>query len=82
MGIKEENLEVTDSALHKMIEEYTGEAGVRSLKKLIDILCRNAAVKLVKKEQETLTVTKENLSEFLGTSICAMKPDWRKRSRE
>ena len=57
---------LTDSALHKMIEEYTGEAGVRSLKKLIDILCRNAAVKLVKKEQETLTVTKENLSEFLG----------------
>ena len=66
MGIKEENLEVTDSALHKMIEEYTGEAGVRSLKKLIDILCRNAAVKLVKKEQETLTVTKENLPEYLG----------------
>ncbi len=66
MGIKEENLEVTDSALHKMIEEYTGEAGVRGLKKLIDILCRNAAVKLVKKEQETLTVTKENLPEYLG----------------
>ena len=66
MGIKGENLEVTDSALHKMIEEYTGEAGVRSLKKLIDILCRNAAVKLVKQEQETLTVTKENLPEYLG----------------
>ena len=66
MGIKEGNLEVTDSALRKMIDEYTGEAGVRGLKKLIDILCRNAAVKLVKKEEETLTVTKENLKEYLG----------------
>ena len=66
MGIKERTLEVTDSALRKMIDEYTGEAGVRGLKKLVDILCRNAAVKLVKKEEETLTVTKENLKEYLG----------------
>ena len=49
-----------------MIEEYTMESGVRSLKKLIDTLCRTAAVKLVKKEEKSLTVTPENLTEYLG----------------
>ncbi len=66
MGIKEENLNLEEEALHKMIEEYTMESGVRSLKKLIDTLCRTAAVKLVKKEEKSLTVTPENLTEYLG----------------
>lgn len=66
MGIKEENLNLEGEALHKMIEEYTMESGVRSLKKLIDTLCRTAAVKLVKKEEKSLTVTPENLTEYLG----------------
>lgn len=66
MGIKEETLSLEEEALHKMIEEYTMESGVRSLKKLIDTLCRTAAVKLVKKEEKALTVTTENLTEYLG----------------
>lgn len=66
MGIKKENLNLEEEALHKMIEEYTMESGVRSLKKLIDTLCRTAAVKLVKKEEKSLTVTPENLTEYLG----------------
>lgn len=66
MGIKDENLNLEEEALHKMIEEYTMESGVRSLKKLIDTLCRTAAVKLVKKEEKSLTVTPENLTEYLG----------------
>lgn len=66
MGIQEEDLTLEDDALHKMIEEYTMESGVRSLKKLIDTLCRTAAVKLVKKEERSLTVTTENLAEYLG----------------
>ena len=65
-GIKKDMLKVTDAAMRRMIDEYTMESGVRSLKKLIDTLCRSAAVKLVKKEQTTLTVTKDNLPEFLG----------------
>ena len=66
MGIGKDMLEVTDEALRKMISEYTMEAGVRSLKKLMDTLCRTAAVKLVKKEDTHLTVTQDNLSDYLG----------------
>ena len=66
MGIPKEKLALTDEALYKIIDEYTMEAGVRSLKKLLDTLCRTAAVKLVKKEDGDLTVTENNLSEYLG----------------
>lgn len=66
MGIDRSKLRLTDGALRLMIDEYTMEAGVRDLKKLIDTLCRTAAVKLVKNEGEKLSVTKTNLSGYLG----------------
>ena len=57
MGIKAQNLKVTDEAIRRIIEEYTAEAGVRGLKKQMDVLCRYAAVKLVKGEQKSITVS-------------------------
>ena len=66
MGIKKNALKVTDGAIRRIIDEYTMEAVVRDLKKLIDTLCRTAAVQLVKNEGTTLTVTKTNLEKYLG----------------
>lgn len=67
MGIKPQNLKVTDSAIHKIIEEYTAEAGVRGLKRQMDVLCRYAAVRLVKGEQKSITVSERRVAEFLGS---------------
>lgn len=69
MGIKAQNLKVTDGALGKVIAEYTAESGVRGLKKQIDVLCRHAAVKLVKGEQKSITVNEKRVQEFLGQGI-------------
>ena len=66
MGIQKKMLKITDGALRKVIEDYTMESGVRGLKKQIDMLCRSAAVRLVKKEGQTLTVNKSNLKDYLG----------------
>lgn len=66
MGIKARNLKVTDNAIRKIIEDYTMESGVRGLKKQMDTLCRCAAVKLVKREQKSITISEKRLSEFLG----------------
>lgn len=66
MGIKAQNLKLTDEALRKIIEEYTAESGVRGLKKQMDVLCRTAAVKLVKGEQKSITVSERRVTEFLG----------------
>ena len=65
MGIKAQNLKVTDEALEKIISDYTMESGVRGLKKQLDTLCRFAVVKLVKGEQKSLTVSPRRLQEFL-----------------
>ena len=68
MGIKAQNLKVSDDAIRRIIEEYTAEAGVRGLKKQMDVLCRYAAVKLVKGEQKSITVSRKRIPEFLGNN--------------
>lgn len=65
MGIKPGNLKVSDAAIRTMISDYTMEAGVRGLKKCMDTLCRVAAVKLVRGEQKSLSVSPKRLHEFL-----------------
>lgn len=66
MGLKTQNLKVSDTAIEKIIEEYTAEAGVRSLKKQMDCLCRTIAVRLVKGEQKSFTVNEKRIKELLG----------------
>lgn len=65
MGIRSQSLKVTDEALKTLIEDYTRESGVRGLKKQLDTLCRYAAVKLVKGEQKSITVSPKRLRSFL-----------------
>lgn len=65
-GITDKNIEVTDEAIRKMVDDYTAEAGVRGLRKQMDILCRLIAVKLVKNEKEQIVINESNLAEFLG----------------
>lgn len=59
---------MSDDAIRRIIEEYTAEAGVRGLKKQMDVLCRYAAVKLVKGEQKSITVSEKRVPEFLGNN--------------
>jgi len=65
VGLKQENVELTDEALENIISDYTREAGVRGLKKRLDTLCRIAAVQLVKGKAEKITVGKDDLREYL-----------------
>ncbi len=71
MGIGENAIEVTNEAIRMIISDYTMEGGVRGLKKRMDTLCREAAVRLVRDEtsDEKLLVTPENLRSYLD-----MKP--------
>lgn len=64
-GIKKTNLKLSDKALHTLIADYTMEAGVRGLKKRLDTLCREAAVKIVRGEAEKISVTDKNLKDYL-----------------
>ncbi|MCA0926882.1 endopeptidase La [Ruegeria profundi] len=65
-GLKAKEFELTDEALQKIIRTYTREAGVRNLEREIAKVARKSLTKIIKKEAESITVTPENLDEFLG----------------
>jgi ATP-dependent Lon protease len=65
-GLKRGEFELTDSALSSMIQHYTREAGVRNLEREVAKVARKAVTKIVKGEEETVTVTADNLDDFLG----------------
>ena len=66
-GITEEHCTVDDEALRKLIEGYTREAGVRSLKREIAALCRWVATKVASNELDgTLHITADMIEEIRG----------------
>ena len=66
-GLTEKNINFTDDAIVGVIRSYTREAGVRNLEREIGNLCRKVARRVVKQgENYSITVTQENLAEFLG----------------
>ena len=66
-GLSENQLIVDDETLDAIISGYTREAGVRRLEQVLAKLCRKAA-KHIADGGESLTATKENLEELLGTA--------------
>ena len=64
-GLKEGQLEVTYDAVSLLMRDYVREAGVRNLEREIGSLCRKAS-KMIVDGAKKVTVTKENLHEFLG----------------
>jgi ATP-dependent Lon protease len=66
-GLTDKNLEFTDEAIAAIIQSYTREAGVRNLEREIGNVCRKVARRVVKEGAEYhLTLTQENVHEFLG----------------
>ncbi len=51
-GLKDSEISISDEVIDEIISEYTREAGVRGLKKRLDMICRSAAVRLVTKLNE------------------------------
>jgi ATP-dependent Lon protease len=66
-GVKEKELNVSDSAIRGIIRYYTREAGVRSLEREISKICRKVVKGLqLKKYDKQVEVTEDNLNDFLG----------------
>ncbi|RKF15234.1 endopeptidase La [Roseovarius spongiae] len=65
-GLKAREFELTDTALTDIIRYYTREAGVRNLEREIAKVARKAVTRIIKKQDDSITVTPENLGDFLG----------------
>ena len=65
-GLKPKEFELSEDALSDIVRYYTREAGVRNLEREIAKVARKSVTKIIKKEVEDITVTSENLDDFLG----------------
>ncbi|MDO4519694.1 MAG: endopeptidase La [Eubacteriales bacterium] len=65
-GLSKGQLSIKKSALTRIINNYTKEAGVRGLERTIGKICRKTARMILEGEKEKVTVTTKNLESFLG----------------
>ncbi|AEG59283.1 endopeptidase La [Desulforamulus ruminis] len=65
-GLTADMLSLSETAMRKMIREYTRESGVRSLERNLASLCRKTAKRIVAKEATKVKITAQNLEQFLG----------------
>ena len=73
-GLKKDQLTIADEALSLVISGYTREAGVRQLERRIGEICRKAARRVLENKEKKITVTKENLQDFLGHEKYSVNP--------
>ncbi|MER0239628.1 endopeptidase La [Fulvimarina sp. MAC8] len=65
-ALKESEFSIDDSALYEIARRYTREAGVRNFERELMTLARKAVTTILKGETETVHVTAENISDYLG----------------
>lgn len=65
-GLKDGEFTLTEDALRKTIQEYTREAGVRNIERELARLARKAVTEIVSGRAKSVTITPDNLEDFLG----------------
>ncbi|MBO4245988.1 MAG: endopeptidase La [Bacilli bacterium] len=64
--IDHKNLKIKDDAINIIIKNYTKEAGVRELSRLIDTVIRKAITQMVEDKITSKTVSKSDITLYLG----------------
>ncbi len=67
-GLLPDQIAFTDAALRRIINEYTREAGVRTLERQIGTIARKVAARVATDASHTATVDAEQVPEYLGPS--------------
>lgn len=65
-GLKREQASIDDEALTRIIEDYTREAGVRSLEREIGKVFRNVAVRIAEAPGDKIHIGARDLKDILG----------------
>jgi ATP-dependent Lon protease len=65
-GLKAGQVEIADEAIRDIIQNYTREAGVRSLERHIGQVLRNAAVRIAEGQSGPVRIGRDDLAAILG----------------
>ncbi len=65
-GLNDTQLKIDDDAMYEIIRNYTREAGVRELNRLIATICRKTVKDVLINKTENTVITKDNLANYLG----------------
>ena len=65
-GVKEGELDLAEGTMKDVIRNYTKESGVRNLEREISKISRKVVKKVISGDKTKVSVTKDNLSDFLG----------------
>ncbi|HSH46241.1 MAG TPA: endopeptidase La, partial [Longimicrobiales bacterium] len=65
-GLREQDIEMKDGAVKRVISEYTREAGVRQLERELGKLARKAARRIAAGEVERVEIDVDDVQSFLG----------------
>lgn len=65
-GLKGTQFKIQDAVLYTLVDDYTREAGVRELERMLAALCRKAVKEIVAGNCKRVTVTMDNLATYLG----------------
>ncbi len=68
-GLTKKNMSIPDAALKKLISEYTREAGLRNLERVIASLCRKVARKVAEGEKKKIVIHARDLPNYLGPPV-------------
>jgi ATP-dependent Lon protease len=65
-GLIRRSIHVSPGAMQSIIADYTLEAGVRGLERNLDSICRKIARKIAEGKKGKFTITRQNLTKYLG----------------
>ncbi len=65
-GLKPEQLTIAEDAMYAIIQNYTREAGVRELNRMLATICRKTVKHILIDKVEGEHITCDNLGDFLG----------------
>ncbi|XP_055956422.1 lon protease homolog, mitochondrial [Patella vulgata] len=68
-GLTSDKVIIGDDAMEVLIKSYCRESGVRNLQKQIEKIFRKAALKIISDQIEKLSITKNNLQDFVGKPV-------------
>ena len=72
-GLNESEWSISDDAIQSVIRYYSREAGVRGLEREINTLARKAVKEIEINKSDSVNVTSENISNYLGEKNSGME---------